>query len=56
MSKKIQSRFSGTATKEQMEQMEVLKRELRWSRSEIIRLAIDLMFKTHRQDPKRYGV
>lgn len=49
-------RFTGSATKEQMEQMEVLMNELRWSRSKIIRLAIELMLEIHRKDPQRYGV
>lgn len=54
--KENQIRFSGSATVGQMEQMEVLMKELRYSRSMVIRLAIELMLEVHRQDPKRYGV
>jgi len=49
-------RFTGSATQEQMDQMQILMDELRWSRSKIIRLAIELMLEIHREDPKRYGV
>jgi hypothetical protein len=51
-----QVRFSGSATKGQMEQMQVLMKELRYSRSMVIRLAIELMLEVHQKDPKRYGV
>ena len=54
--KERQKRFTGSATLTQMEQMQTLMDELRWSRSKIIRLAIELMLETHRTDPKRYGV
>ena len=54
--KELQTRFTASATTAQMEQMQILTDELRWSRSKIIRLAIDLMLETHRADPKRYGV
>ena len=54
--KELQVRFTGSATKEQMAQMDSLVKELRWSRSKIIRLAINLMFKTHRADPQKYGM
>ena len=54
--KETQERFTGSATQEQMQQMQLLMDELRWSRSKIIRLAIGLLLETHRQDPKRYGV
>jgi hypothetical protein len=54
--KETQERFTGSATQEQMQQMQLLMDELRWSRSKIIRLAIELMLETHRKNPKRYGV
>ena len=54
--KMVQQRFTGSATQKQMEQMQILMNETRWSRSKIIRLAIDLMYATHRENPKRYGV
>ena len=53
---KQRQRFTGSATKAQMQQMQIMMKELRWSRSKIIRLPIGLVLETHRQDPKRYGV
>ncbi len=52
----IITRFTATSTEKQYEQMQTLMTELRYSRSKIIRLAIDLLLETHKKDPKRYGV
>jgi len=52
----VQKRFSGSATVEQMEQMQLLMEELRYSRSRIIRMAVALLLEVHRKNPKRYGV
>ncbi len=49
-------RFTVTQTKEQEQQLLQLEYELRWNRSKIVRLAVDLLFKTHRKNPKIYGV
>jgi hypothetical protein len=54
--KMLQQRFTGSATQKQMKQMNTLMKETRWSRSKIIRLAVDLMYETHRENPQRYGV
>lgn len=48
--------FSVTVDEDVCEMLKKLIYELRWSRSKIIRLAIKLMFKTHRKDPLRYGM
>ena len=51
----ITGKFTATHTKEQKEQMQTLEEELRWNRSKIIRLAVALMFETHKKNPKIYG-
>ena len=48
--------FSISATQDQLEQLEELEKDLRWSKSKLIRMAIDLLLETHRKYPKRYGL
>ncbi len=52
----ITGKFTATHTEKQEGQMRTLEEELRWNRSRIIRLAVDLMYRTHRKNPKIYGV
>lgn len=47
-------RFTCSTSKDSMKQMNELMDETRFSRSEIVRLAIDLLYVDHRANPKKY--
>jgi hypothetical protein len=49
-------RFTATASEAQMKQLQTIMDETRYSRSEVIRMAINLLFETHRKQPQRFGV